>query len=70
MQVTARCLARAGCRSVFLWVLRDNPSRWFYQRLGGRRAADGQTIVAGVAIPKTAYVWDPIELLLPTRAPS
>ena len=70
MQSAAGGLARAGCRSAFLWVLRDNPSRWFYQRLGGRRAADGETMVAGVRIPKTAYVWDPIELLLPTRAPS
>ncbi len=51
-------------------MLRDNPSRWFYQHLGGRRAADGRTVVAGVTIPKTAYVWDPIELLLPTPAPS
>lgn len=70
MQGVARRLARAGCRTAFLWVLRDNPSRWFYQRLGGRRAADGETVVAGVAIPKTAYVWDPIELLLPTPAQS
>lgn len=70
MQATARRLARAGCRSAFLWVLRDNPSRWFYQHLGGRRVADAQTVVAGVPIPKTAYVWDPIELLLTTPAPS
>lgn len=68
MQSAASRLARGGCRSAYLWVLRDNPSRWFYQRLGGRRAADSQTLVAGVAIPKTAYVWDPIELLLPTPA--
>jgi GNAT superfamily N-acetyltransferase len=70
VQATARRLARAGCRSTFLWVLRDNPSRWFYQHLGGKRVADAQTLVAGVAIPKTAYVWDPIELLLTTPAPS
>jgi GNAT superfamily N-acetyltransferase len=70
MQSAAQNLADAGCRSVFLWVLRDNPSRWFYQRLRGRQAAAGETQVAGVAVPKTAYVWDPIELLLPTPAPS
>lgn len=69
MQGAARRLHRAGCRSVFLWVLRDNPSRWFYQHLGGRRIAEGRTVVAGVPIPKTAYVWDPIEKLLPTPPP-
>ena len=70
LQTAARRLARAGCRSAFLWVLRENPSRWFYQHLGGRRAADSQTLVAGVPVPKIAYVWDPIDLLLTTPAPS
>ncbi|HYZ61341.1 MAG TPA: GNAT family N-acetyltransferase [Acetobacteraceae bacterium] len=70
MQGAARRLARAGCRSAFLWVLRDNPSRWFYQHLGGKHAADSQTLIAGVPVPKTAYVWDPIDLLLTTPAQS
>jgi GNAT superfamily N-acetyltransferase len=70
MQSAARRLAASGCRSAFLWVLRDNPSRWFYQHLGGRRVADSETAVAGVSIPKTAYAWDPIELLLTTAAKS
>ena len=70
MQGAAQRLARAGCRSVFLWVLRDNPSRWFYQHIGGRVAATGTTSVAGQAVAKTAYVWDPIGLLLPTPAAS
>ncbi len=57
-------LKAAGCRSAFLWVLRDNPSRWFYQHLGGRPAAESDTRVAGVAIPQVAFVWDPIDPLL------
>lgn len=57
-------LRAAGCRSAFLWVLRDNPSRWFYQRLGGRPAAESDTKVAGVAIPQVAFVWNPIDPLL------
>lgn len=65
MQSAGEALARQGAASAFLWVLSDNPSRWFYQRLGGRRAAEGRTRVAGVSIPKTAFVWDPIDLLLP-----
>ena len=70
MQRAGQTLAAAGARSAYLWVLSGNPSRWFYQRLRGRRAAEGHTTVAGVSIPKTAYVWDPIDLLLPTPAPS
>ena len=53
-----------GCRSAFLWVLRDNPNRWFYERLGGRPAAMSQVGVAGQLVPQVAYVWDPIGRLL------
>ena len=53
-----------GCASVFLWVLRDNPSRWFYERLGGRPAATAHAAVAGQRVPQVAYVWDPIGRLL------
>ncbi len=64
MRATALHLADAGCRSVFLWVLRDNPSRWFYQRLGGRAVAEAATQVGGQPVIQTAFVWDPIEKLL------
>jgi ribosomal protein S18 acetylase RimI-like enzyme len=64
MRAAAGHLAAAGCRSAFLWVLTGNPSRWFYQHLGGRPVAQGTTRVAGVPVPQTAYVWDPIEKLI------
>ena len=70
IQRAAARLAEGGCRSVFVWVLRDNPSKWFYQRLGGKPAAESQVMVGGVPIPQMAYVWEPIELLLPTPAKS
>ena len=57
-------LAAAGSRAAYLWVLRSNPSRWFYERLGGRAVAESDTRVAGVAVPQVAYAWDPIELLI------
>jgi hypothetical protein len=64
MRVSAAYLAEAGCHSVFLWVLRDNPSRWFYQRLGGKPAAEAAIQFAGRQVIQTAFVWDPIERLL------
>ena len=49
MQRAARRIwPAAGCRRAFLWVLRDNPSRWFYQRLGGKPRRRVETQVAGV----------------------
>ena len=68
MREAAGHLAQIGCRSAFLWVLSENPSRWFYQRLGGAPAATGTTCVAGQDIAQTAYVWDPIEKLIQATA--
>ena len=57
-------LVEIGCKSAFVWVLRDNPSRWFYQRLGGKPVAGQAIQIAGQAVEQTAFVWNPIELLL------
>jgi GNAT superfamily N-acetyltransferase len=64
MRASAGHLIEIGCKSAFLWVLRDNPSRWFYQRLGGRSAAEQIIQIAGQSVAQTAFVWDPIEQLL------
>ena len=65
LRACAGTLAEAGCGSVFLWVLQDNPSRWFYERLGGRPVRRAVAHVAGQAFHQTAYLWDPIARLLP-----
>jgi ribosomal protein S18 acetylase RimI-like enzyme len=64
MRAAAAHLAETGCKSCFVWVLRENPSRWFYQRLGGRPVAEAMVQFAGQRVPQTAFVWDPIERLL------
>lgn len=64
LRAAAAHLAEAGCGSVFLWVLRDNPSRWFYARMGGRPLAEAVVRVGGQSVMQTAFVWDPIEKLL------
>jgi GNAT superfamily N-acetyltransferase len=63
MRASAAWLAASGCGSAFLWVLRDNPSRWFYERLGGKAVAQQTIRVAGRDVVQTAYVWAPIEKL-------
>ncbi|MGH7057475.1 MAG: GNAT family N-acetyltransferase, partial [Acetobacteraceae bacterium] len=64
----AQHLKAEGCGSVFLWVLSENPSRWFYSRLGGRPVAQSNVRVGGRAVRQTAFLWDPIERLLTTSA--
>jgi GNAT superfamily N-acetyltransferase len=64
IRAAAKELASRGCRSAYVWVLRDNPSRFFYQHLGGQQVAEGTTAVAGRALAQTAFSWDPIDRLL------
>ena len=63
MRAAAAHLAGIGCRSAFVWVLRDNPNRWFYERLGGKVVAESIIHVGGASVVQTAYVWAPIEKL-------
>ena len=68
MRAMAAHLAAVGCRSTVLWVLRDNPTKWFYQRLGGRAAARETIRFAGRQVEQVAYLWDPIDILLTATA--
>jgi ribosomal protein S18 acetylase RimI-like enzyme len=52
-----RRLVAAGRQSAILWVLRDNPSRFFYERLGGRHIRRKPLVVGGAAIEAIAYGW-------------
>jgi GNAT superfamily N-acetyltransferase len=36
MRAAACCLRDGGCRSVSLWLLKENPAQGFYERFGGR----------------------------------
>jgi len=69
MRGAAAYLVAAGCTSAFVWVLRDNPSRWFYQRLGGRPTMEQPIQFAGRDLIQTAYLWSPIETLTKAVTP-
>src|SRR6202035_4460205 len=64
MRAAAAHLAETGCKSCFVWVLRENPTRWFYQRIGGKPTPEALNQFAGQTVPQMAFVWDPIERLL------
>lgn len=50
-------LGRRNCRRCFLWVLRDNPARFFYERMGASRIAERAESLWGRAVPQLAYGW-------------
>ncbi|MCX7378911.1 MAG: GNAT family N-acetyltransferase [Alphaproteobacteria bacterium] len=64
MRAAAGHLAAIGCASAFLWVLRENPNRWFYERLHGKPTMESLVEVGGQAVPQVAYAWAPLEKLV------
>ncbi|MDJ0388217.1 GNAT family N-acetyltransferase [Roseomonas sp. E05] len=68
MRAAAAHLAAIGCGSVMLWVLTQNPSRWFYQRLGGQLVGMEVIHVGGRPVEQAAMLWNPIERLLTATA--
>ena len=59
-----RRLVAVGRSSAIVWVLRDNPSRFFYERLGGRLVRHKTLGFAGSAIEAVAYGWSDLPGLL------
>ncbi|HYC02835.1 MAG TPA: GNAT family N-acetyltransferase [Azospirillaceae bacterium] len=57
MGAMAGDLLGRGVRSACVWVLRDNPARWFYERLGGMRLAEQPISFAGARLEEVCYGW-------------
>jgi len=61
LKAAALALAGQGATSLTLWVLNKNlPARAFYERNGGRAAAQRPVRGWGGDLMETAYLWDDI----------
>lgn len=54
--------------SALVWVLRDNPGRFFYERLGGRQIGRKFFNVAGETVEASAYGWPDLRGFLAAAA--
>jgi ribosomal protein S18 acetylase RimI-like enzyme len=61
-------LVAQGCGSVIIWVLRDNPARFFYHRLGGRDVRHRAFVVGGKRVEAAGYAWRDLPGFLETVA--
>jgi len=68
MRAMAAHLRVIGCGSALVWVLADNPARYFYAHLGGKAAMTDLVTVAGRPVKQTAFAWPSIEALLSATA--
>ncbi len=51
-----------GLRSAVIWVLADNPARFFYQAMGGKWTAVREERLWRTSLPEMAYGWDNLNL--------
>jgi ribosomal protein S18 acetylase RimI-like enzyme len=61
-------LVRCNLASAAIWVLRDNPARFFYERLGGKLASHRPLQVGGASVEAVAYGWPDLAAVLKTQA--
>lgn len=61
---TMAWLAEQGMHSMLVWVAAANPSRRFYELLGGQYVRSKMATVAGVEIEEVSYGWADTALIL------
>jgi GNAT superfamily N-acetyltransferase len=64
-----RGLRERGYYSAMLWVLAANPSRFFYEALGGRRAFEQTERLWGTPVPQVGYLWGDLPRLFAAGCP-
>lgn len=47
-----------GFGSMYVWVLKDNPARQFYIKMGGSPVSEKTLNIAGQAVLETGLAWD------------
>jgi ribosomal protein S18 acetylase RimI-like enzyme len=52
-----RRLVAVGRNAAIIWVLRDNPARFFYERLGGHQVSRKAIAFGGATVEALAYGW-------------
>ena len=57
-------LLNKNVQSMLVWVLKENPSREFYEKLGAKYIGDHVLILDGEHYIESAYGWTDIKIIL------
>jgi GNAT superfamily N-acetyltransferase len=63
MTALAREMLARGYASWLIWVLKDNPARGFYERMGGVYVMEKDIEIGGLKLREVAYGWPDIRVL-------
>ena len=66
-QEAMRSLKTAGHSAARLWVLESNPTRGFYEHLGGERLERKMVSMMGATLSEVAYGWSELSDLPPSE---
>ncbi len=64
LRASARELLEADMDSMYVWVLRDNPARQFYEAMGSEFIADKEIEIGGSLLVELAYGWKDLRALV------
>ena len=67
MRAAVQDLKSRGFSSMLVWVLADNPSRRFYELLGGEHVQTRDTTMGGKPLKEFGYGWRDLDSILTTR---
>lgn len=64
MKAAVQRLYESGANTMGLWVLKDNPTIGFYERMGGQQKAENSMRWFGHDLPVLGYVWKDLAPIL------
>lgn len=62
-------LRERGCHQAMLWVLAANPSRFFYEAMGGRKSLERSERLWGMDVAQIGYCWTDLAALFKDGGP-
>lgn len=67
LRVMAAALIERHFKSMWVWVLEQNRSRFFYERQGAKLATSKVIDIGGVKLMEVAYAWPDLQTLATLR---
>jgi GNAT superfamily N-acetyltransferase len=67
LQAIFRLFSKGGTNGMIIWALADNPSRFFYEAMGGQIVAERQHPMWGKSLREVGYGWRNLDLARPPQ---
>jgi L-amino acid N-acyltransferase YncA len=67
LQAIFRLFSKGGTNGMIIWALADNPSRFFYEAMGGQIVAERQHPMWGKTFREIGYGWSNLDLARPKQ---